>query len=236
MNDETRILMREAESVLLSLCGREITAFSKTHRDETFYGFAFDCNLDYAEVLLCFNSENALTYFAENFSEVETRNRKAFREMEIWEKLGIDPPAEAEESPEDRRNRSRWETADWGYQGTDACGGHLLSAKWDQEWGPFRVRIHSQIIDDHPWDKPDQRTDATRNAFLEMLYRVLFALEATNAFAGLQKTPDFATLVLEHEDDVNDAWERIRNMRLQFGSEAPNSRKPQSPPSADHLR
>jgi len=38
-----------------------VNIFLQKHRDFTFYAFAFDCNAEYAEVNLCFNTEEDFT-------------------------------------------------------------------------------------------------------------------------------------------------------------------------------
>lgn len=57
------------QSELLAFTKTEVSNFLAEHPNEVFYAFAFDCNAEYAEVNLCFNTENSFsTLLAESQS------------------------------------------------------------------------------------------------------------------------------------------------------------------------
>lgn len=64
--------MQELKKQLLAFTEKETADFLKEHSNEEFYAFAFDCNAEYAEVNLCFNTEDAfketLDFYQEKYS------------------------------------------------------------------------------------------------------------------------------------------------------------------------
>ena len=48
---------QEIANQLLAFTEKEVSNFLTEHPDEKFYAFAFDCNAEYGEVNLCFNTE-----------------------------------------------------------------------------------------------------------------------------------------------------------------------------------
>ena len=72
----------------------EVDSFSKEHPEETFYGFALDCNAYYANVLFCLNTPEDLEESAREYSEEDT-------------------PSEIERQKADLE----WSLGDWKYQG-----------------------------------------------------------------------------------------------------------------------
>ncbi|MBB6271168.1 hypothetical protein HDF26_001595 [Pedobacter cryoconitis] len=56
-----KIDFESIENELLEFAKTEVIKFVEAHPGEVFYAFAFDCNAEYAEVNLCFNTEEAFT-------------------------------------------------------------------------------------------------------------------------------------------------------------------------------
>jgi hypothetical protein len=126
----------------------------------------------------------------------------------MYDELGLRKYEETIHSPEELREAYRWNTGDWGYQGTAQDGEHLFRDDWEKLWSPLQNELHGRIVeelgmDSRPW------TDR----FVEMLYRVLFRLEEEGAFRELRKTPDFRTVILDHDEPDDWPWKRMENMR-----------------------
>ncbi|MGY0035893.1 DUF4303 domain-containing protein [Pedobacter sp. NJ-S-72] len=56
-----KIDYKAIENELLEFTKNEVLKFLAEHPDKVFYAFAFDCNAEYAEVNLCFNTEEAFS-------------------------------------------------------------------------------------------------------------------------------------------------------------------------------
>ena len=56
-----KIDYKALENELLEFTKNEVLQFLAEHPNEVFYAFAFDCNAEYAEVNLCFNTEEAFS-------------------------------------------------------------------------------------------------------------------------------------------------------------------------------
>lgn len=85
----------KVESDLLAFTKTEVSKFLAEHPDEVFYAFAFDCNAEYAEVNLCFNTEDA---FAATLTEYQSGEYK-----------------DSYQSTE-QINELKYSTGDWEYQ------------------------------------------------------------------------------------------------------------------------
>ena len=82
------------EQALAASIASEVASFAKEHPEESFYGFALDCNADYANVLFCLNTPEDLEESAREYSEINT-------------------PSEIERQKADLQ----WGLGDWKYQG-----------------------------------------------------------------------------------------------------------------------
>lgn len=80
---------------LLAFTKTEVSNFLTEHPNEIFYAFAFDCNAEYAEVNLCFNTESA---FSALLSESQSGKYKA--SYQTAEQI----------------NELKYNTGDWEYQ------------------------------------------------------------------------------------------------------------------------
>ena len=65
LQDSDGIVWKNVEDALFLITSKYVQAFGAVHRDKTFYGFAFDCNADYAQVFVCANTLAALRSRAE---------------------------------------------------------------------------------------------------------------------------------------------------------------------------
>ncbi|MGR8932877.1 MAG: DUF4303 domain-containing protein [Gammaproteobacteria bacterium] len=82
------------EEALLSAITSQVEVFAKNHPEETFYGFALDCNAYYADILFCLNTPESLEEAARKYAD------------------GGDEAAISHEKEE-----LEWGLGDWKYQG-----------------------------------------------------------------------------------------------------------------------
>ena len=170
----------EVEQTLFRAALTAMQRFASRHADETFYGFSFDCNADYGEVLLCLNSEKALAEWAR-------RHYPSYSQEEIDREL-------------------RWNSGDWKYQGLNQDEDYAQA--WEKVWGPTQEKIHAAYL-----EAADEEADEFLEIFLESVCRVLLRMERENVFAGLNKEPHFKALVTNHDELLEDAWERLEIVR-----------------------
>jgi hypothetical protein len=80
------------EDAITAAITKHVASFSSAHPDETFYGFALDCNAYYANVLFCLNTTESLEASAREYA-------------------GSEDPDEIENQKEDLT----WGLGDWRY-------------------------------------------------------------------------------------------------------------------------
>lgn len=158
---------------------RALNGFAKQHGNEPFYGFSFDCNADYGEVLLALNSEAELAATAKRF------------------------PAY---SPQQVESRLRWNSGDWKYPGFNLDGD--LGAQWEKAWGSMQEKIQNAAL-----DLDDEECDEMSEIFLESVCRVLLRMEREGVFRCLKLEPHFKALVTDHDEPLEDSWERLDVVR-----------------------
>lgn len=93
------------ENALAQSIHLQVGAFSAAHPDERFYGFAIDCNADYANVLFCLNTDESLEATARDYANEDTPAEVARQKAEM-----------------------AWALGDWKYQGFN-----LDSRSWADE-------------------------------------------------------------------------------------------------------
>lgn len=94
---------QELEDKLFQFASREIRLFAREKSDETFYGFAFDCNSDYGQVGLCYNTPEHLA------------NRQR------------------EQSKSATARSLKWALGDWKYPGVQSITFDSVLAAWVDE-------------------------------------------------------------------------------------------------------
>ena len=179
----------ELQESLYQLSVEALRSFAEVHREETYYGFAFDCSADDGSLLLCLNTE------------------------EEFQANSSGHPVGGEEWLEER-----WGTGDWKYQGFNAMGDDL-SERFEEQWENYEEQISDEV--DSQFYSHDSLS--TASMFLESVCLVLFRMEREGVFSCLQRTDDFDGLVLDHDESVTDARQRMQNVR-------------QSPPSPDRYK
>jgi hypothetical protein len=191
----TKIAWDSLERTLLRLTKAELRRFATKHRQEAFYGFAFDCNSAYGEVGLCANT-NAL---------LKAQRAACDPNAAIWaaidKKLGLGGG-----SPAKSQRRSRWELGDWDYHGFN-------SKEFDRNWRQFQSMVTDRCMDEAEDDRTFMTPTQTR--FMEAACRVLVRLERDGAFDVLRRTANFSTLAMDHDEPESAARARLRWVRVQ---------------------
>lgn len=111
---------KRVEETLRRASAEAIATFAAAHGGESFYGFVFDCNPDYGEVLLSLNTEADLSRTAERF-------------YPTW-------------SPGEIEGRLRWNPGDWRYHGFNTeppC-----AEAWARAWSETEERLHEAATDE----------------------------------------------------------------------------------------
>jgi hypothetical protein len=107
-------------------------------------------------------------------------------------------------SPEEIEQRLRWNPGDWLYHGFNTDEPYAL--EWEQSWSEYQDRIHDAVLDDD--------NDAVSEWFLEAACRVLLRLEKSDALMRLNREEYFKTLVIDHDESLEDAQERLARVRV----------------------
>jgi hypothetical protein len=111
------------------------------------------------------------------------------------------PPRKAAEVYE---RELRWSLGDWKYQGFN-------SETFEKSWDPFQELVSNAYDEEEPADRTP-----TQERFMQSACRVLLRLESSNAFNSLQRTDDFQTLAMDHDESDSAAWERLEAVRVEM--------------------
>lgn len=190
----------EIENLLFDLAIADIASFATAHPDEAFYGFAFDCNADYGQALLCLNTPEHL--------ELASRGEHLPAEVsagyeKLRKKLGLVPDRTP---PDERAKELRWSLGAWKYQ-------DFNSPRFDQSWMPIQKQIRSAAFPDVVDESQERMRLALAQEFLKTVCRVLIRLESSGAFDSLNKTGDFQAGVFDHDEWEATSWERLDSVR-----------------------
>jgi hypothetical protein len=191
------------EDRLYSLCVEEIERFAQAHADETFYGFALDCNSDYGEVFLCLNTPEDLHQRAVHYSTAPLSPGWEEIGRRMAERFGIPYEPPPLKSVEENEDRLRWSLGDWKYHAFN-------SDQWHTEWEPFQEAVTDASMDE---DDDDSSSSELQTQFMRAACRVLLRLESAGVFEALQRTDDFKTWVADHDESHEDSWERLASVR-----------------------
>lgn len=207
------------EDRLYTLCVEELRRFARSHRDETFYAFALDCNSEYGQILLCLNTPDALRQAAILYS-TSPPNQEAFEAISrvMAEQFG-EPyiPAPLKSVEENERDLC-WSVGDWKYQGFNRSA-------FERAWGPFSTIVLESCFD----EEEDETTfmTPTQDRFTRMACRVVVRMEIDGAFECLCKTEDFKTWVADHDELDETSWSRLESVRCEI-VRSPRSQRPGS--------
>jgi hypothetical protein len=141
----TRPDLHKIENDLYSLAVQCLTEFADAHADERFNAFGFDCNAEYGNVLLCFNTEEHATATASEYAE----------------KYGYGP----EEIGSLRRN-----FGDWKYQGFNL---DLATWKpWREHEDAIEKYLNAGIEDDFDEAEDEDLIGALMACFCRTVVRI----------------------------------------------------------------
>ena len=160
--------------------------FLQENPDLEFYAFAFDCNAEYAEIGLCFNTETS-------FQEILKSYQKG--EFAEYYKAEVSKHYKTEEGIKSLR----YNTGDWDYQYFDS-----INVFSNQELD----KISNEFPDDNyeSWEK-------FVSNLLELFTESLVEFAKTETYAKIPKTKDFISFCIDHDEDFDDAMERMKKYK-----------------------
>lgn len=181
------------EETLYRASAEQLKLFSELHANERFYGFTFDCNADYGEVLLCVNSEEGLRKtIHDHYSH--------YTEHEI--------------------TRLRWNAGDWKYQGFNGYRGPLSSA-WNRHWRREFKKLAGTSYEEWLHGVMADQVDEFSEHFMEAVCRTLVKMESGGEFEALLKSESFCTFVNDHDEVDETSWLRLAKVRLAMSPSFP---------------
>jgi hypothetical protein len=196
---------KSVEDTLVRLASATIANFAAVHGDEQFYAFAFDCNADYGQAMPCLNTpeHHELAIDGKHLSPEITDGYEKMRA-----EMGLPPKTE---KPRDERAKSlRWSLGDWKYQ-------DFSDQAYEDGWESPQELVSDACSPDFDEfdddDAYDQHVESVRQTFLNTVCRALIQLENSQAFDSLNRTDDFQACVIDHDEDVEDGWARLKSVR-----------------------
>ena len=106
---------------------------------------------------------------------------------------------------DDIEDRFRWNAGDFKYHGFNTeppC-----AEDWEKAWSATQDAIHDAYLDDEDGEQE------VPELFLECVCRVLIAMEKGGAFDRLTRDAGFKTLVVGHDEPIEDSWRRLLEVR-----------------------
>jgi hypothetical protein len=164
------------ERTLIDASVRVIREFAEQHRDEVFKYFAFDCNVDYGEILLCLDTLDNSIAEAKNHESYVTESRHkglSYDDDSLqWAITTVKNPVTGPVLPFGNN------TGDFEYQG-------FAEVSFLEEWQDFR------FADDYPGEFEDSEDDYLECIATVMFSHVIDALVGQNAFDCLKRSSPF---------------------------------------------
>ena len=159
---------------ILDFATKSVENFLKENPDLEFYAFAFDCNAEYAELGLSFNTETA---FQETLKDYQAGEFSRYYKSE-----------------EDIKEL-KYNTGDWDYMYFDS-----LDVFSNDELD----KISNEFPDDDykSWNK-------FVSNLLDFFTESLIEFMKTETYAKIPKTKDFICFCIDHDEDFDDAMERL---------------------------
>lgn len=134
--------LKKIEDLLYSLSAKSIRQFASEHPNESFYGFGFDCNSEYGDVLLCANTEADFQKTAQEY-------------IKKWDYT--------EENLADLKKNY----GDWKYQGFNVSHTH-----WDEKWRPVSSAIEDFVFSEETDEQGAAFLDELMRCFTRALLRL----------------------------------------------------------------
>lgn len=181
----------EIEESLHAQAAQCIADFAKKHADETFYALYFDFPKRWSGIRIHLNTPAWL-----------------FRRAEEY--IGSNPEHYSRRTPESVANDIRWEPGDFGYfdiNGTKA---------WAKKWAKYAEQLEAAAAAQEA--AVYATGDFVELKFLLLASRVLLRMEIDGSLDCLPRTRNFRTCCMTHEERPDDAWKRMRLLRLQLAA------------------
>ncbi|PIT12832.1 DUF4303 domain-containing protein [Snodgrassella alvi] len=155
-----------------------VEKFLIQHPELRFYAFAFDCNVEYGEINLCFNTEHAFSKVLNRYQNGDFAEN--YRTTEAIYQL-------------------RYNTGDWEYQ----CFDTLYVFSEEELENYFNKLYPNDVNDDYGAWK------AFANSLLDLFTKQLVEFSKTDIFKKIPKTNDFKFFCIDHDEDIEEALQRM---------------------------
>ncbi len=185
----TKLDWVEIETALHALAVKIIENFAEEHPKEFFYALYFDFPEHWSGIRIHLNTPELLRKRAEEY-------------------IRSNPELYSRRTPEAVANDIRWEPGDFGY--FDISGTKAWAKKWSKHAEALEAAAAAQDVSVYATG------EFVELKFLLTASRVLLRLEADGSLNCLQRTRNFRTCCMTHEERPEDAWKRMHLLRLQY--------------------
>lgn len=167
------------KEILLDFTIKGVEKFLKENPDLEFYAFAYDCNAEYAEVNLCFNTEIDF--------------EKTLRQYQIGDYSKY-------YQTEDDIKDLKFNTGDWDYQCFET-----INVLTDAQL--------TEIFNELPEDDYKSWKEFVEN-LMKLFCECLVDFTKTKTYQKIPKTKDFIVFCIDHDEDFEEAMERLEKTRI----------------------
>ncbi|MGE8343485.1 MAG: DUF4303 domain-containing protein [Flavobacterium sp.] len=162
---------------LIDFTDQRVKEFLDNNLNLEFYAFAYDCNAEYAEVNLCFNTMEDFGKTLHNYQN--GRFSENYKTDEAIKGL-------------------KFNTGDWEYQCFDSI--NVLS---EEELN----NIYNDLPDD------DYKSwNIFMEELMELFCECLIEFRNSGVYNSIPKTEDFVSFCIDHDEDLEDATERLERI------------------------
>lgn len=172
----------EVKKRLLGFTIERVEQFLAENPALEFYAFAYDCNAEYAEVNLCFNTE---ADFQATLKSYQSGDYAKYYQTE------------------EDINDLRYNTGDWEFQCFDTI--YVLSDEELQDIFDTLYPENKKVEDYTLWN---EFVESLMNLFCE----VIVDFTKTDTYQKIPKTKDFIAYCIDHDEDIETAFERFEKM------------------------
>lgn len=173
---------QEVKNTLLAFTIEGVEQFLAENPALEFYAFAYDCNAEYAQVSLCFNTE---TDFQETLKDYQSGEYAEYYQTE------------------EDINDLRYNTGDWEFQCFDTI--NVLS---DEELTAIFNEIYPEKKKVEDYTLWNEFVESLMHLFCE----VMIDFSQTDTYKKIPKTSNFISYCIDHDEDVETAFERFEKM------------------------
>ena len=177
----------DLEDRLVELSVDAISHFAESHKSESFYGLAFDCDSGEGQVLLCLN-----TRIAQAKAAVPVEG--PFLEIQL-------AMTEAE-----RLASAEWGLGDWKYQGFN-----IRAKAWKLGWRPCQAKV-AESIGMLTLNSRHKQANEVRESFMQATCRALRRVADSERIGALRRDPDFSILSVDHDESPDAGRARLSSV------------------------